>query len=142
MYRIKTSDLLSGKDIAEELTSIEVVKNISDDLFETKHHYLMAAYSLEYKIEFSFEKIKNMCQYIMVEENDINREKQNVNIEFIDDIFIFEQHIDNVKNKFKNNISTNGSIRIGNIELYFSENKVDSLYYFPKQNIGNNHLNS
>ena len=38
MYRIKTSDLLSGKDIAEELTSIEVVKNISDDLCETKQH--------------------------------------------------------------------------------------------------------
>lgn len=142
MYRIKTSDLLSGKDIAEELTSIEVVKNISDDLCETKQHYLMAAYLLEYKIEFAFDKINNMCLYIMVEENDINREKQNINIEFIDDIFIFEQHIDNVKNKFKNNISTNGSIRIGNIELYFSENKVDSLYHYPKQNIGNNHLNS
>lgn len=26
MYKIKTSELLSGKDIAEELTSIEVVK--------------------------------------------------------------------------------------------------------------------
>lgn len=142
MYRIKTSDLLSGKDIAEELTSIEVVKNISDDLCETKQHYLMVAYSLEYKMEFSFDKINNTCQYIMVEENDINREKQNINIEFIDDIFIFEQHIDNVKDKFKNNISTNGSIRTGNIELYFSENKVDSLYYSPKQNIGNNHFNS
>ena len=43
MYKIKTSELLSEKGIVEELTSIEVVKNISDDLFETKHHYLMAA---------------------------------------------------------------------------------------------------
>lgn len=144
MYRIKTSDLLSGKDIAEELTSIEVVKKISDDLCETKHYCLMAAYSLEYKIEFSFDKVNNrcQCQYIMVEENYINREKQNINIEFIDDIFIFGQHIDCIKDKFMNNISKNGSIKIGNIELYFSENKVDSLYYFPKQNIGNNHLNS
>lgn len=33
-------------------------------------------------------------------------------------------------------------IRIGNIELFFEEHKVDSLYYFPKQNIGNNQLNS
>ena len=102
----------------------------------------MAAYSLEYKIEFSFDKVNNMCQYIMVERNDINREKQNINIEFIDDIFILGQHIDGVKDKFKNNISKNGSIRIGNIELFFEEHKVDSLYYFPKQNIGNNHLNS
>lgn len=78
----------------------------------------------------------------MVERNDINREKQNINIEFIDDIFILGQHIDGVKDKFKNNISKNGSIRIGNIELFFEEHKVDSLYYFPKQNIGNNQLNS
>ena len=142
MYKIKTSELLSEKDIAEELTSIEVVKNISDDLFETKHHYLMVAYSLEYKIEFSFDKANNVCQYIMVEENDINREKQNINIEFIDDVFIFGQHIDVAKEKFKINILQKDSIRIGNVELYFEENKVDSLYYSPKQNIGNNHLNS
>ena len=94
MYIIKTSELLLGKGIAEELTSMEVIKNISDDLCETKHYCLMAAYSLEYKIEFSFDKVNNRCQYIMVEENDINRGKQNINIEFIDDIFIFGQHID------------------------------------------------
>ena len=61
MYKIKTSELLSEKGIVEELTSIEVVKNIYDDLFETKHHYLMAAYSLEYKIgniELFFEEHK------------------------------------------------------------------------------------
>ena len=142
MYKIKTSELLSEKGIVEELTSIEVVKNISDDLFETKHHYLMVAYSLEYKIEFSFDKANNVCQYIMVEENEVNREKQNINIEFIDDISIFEKHIDVVIDNFKMNILQNDSVKIGNIELYFSENKVDSLYYFPKQNIGNNHLNS
>ena len=142
MYKIVTSEILSGKNIAEELTSIKVVKNISDDLFETKHHYLMVAYSLEYKIEFSFDKANNVCQYIMVEENEINREKQNINIEFIDDIFILGKHIDAVKDNFKTNLSQNDSVRIGNIELYFLENKVDSLYYFPKQNIGNNHLNS
>ncbi len=78
----------------------------------------------------------------IAEENDINRGKQNINIEFIDDIFIFGQHIDCIKDKFMNNISKNGSIKIGNIELFFEENKVDSLYYHPKQNIGNNHLNS
>lgn len=62
--------------------------------------------------------------------------------EFIDDIFILGKHIDAVKDNFKTNLSQNDSVRIGNIELYFLENKVDSLYYFPKQNIGNNHLNS
>ena len=78
----------------------------------------------------------------MVEENVINREKHNINIEFIDDISIFGKHIDAVIDNFKMNILQNGSVKIGNIELYFSENKVDSLYYLPKQNIGNNHLNS
>lgn len=142
MYKIKTSELLSGKSIVKELINIDAVKNISDDLFETKHHYLMVAYLLEYKIEFSFDKANNVCQYIMVEENEINREKKNINIEFIDDIFILGKHIDVVKDNFKTNLSQNDSVRIGNIELYFFENKVDSLYYFPKQNIGNNHLNS
>ena len=33
----------------------------------------MVAYSLEYKIEFSFDKANNVCQYIMVEENEVNR---------------------------------------------------------------------
>lgn len=142
MYKIKTSELLSGKSIVKELINIDAVKNISDDLFETKHHYLMVAYLLEYKIEFSFDKANNVYQYIMVEENEINREKKNINIEFIDDIFILGKHIDVVKDNFKTNLSQNDSVRIGNIELYFFENKVDSLYYFPKQNIGNNHLNS
>lgn len=119
------------------MTRIEVVKNISDDFFETKHHYLMAAFSRGYKIEFSFDKENNICQYIMVEEFNKKREKQNINIEFVDDIFILGQHIDDVKGKLKNNITKNGSIRAGNIELYFEENKVDSLYYFPKQNSGN-----
>ena len=142
MYNIKTSELLSGKSIAKELINLDVIKNISDDLFETKHHYLMVAYSLEYKIEFSFDKANNVCQYIMVEENVINREKHNINIEFIDDISIFGKHIDAIIDKFKMNILQNDSVKIGNIELYFSENKVDSLYYLPKQNIGNNHFNS
>ena len=43
MYKIKTSELLSGKSIVKELINIDVVKNISDDLFETKHNYLMVA---------------------------------------------------------------------------------------------------
>lgn len=141
MYKVKTSELLLGKSIVEELINMDVVKNISDDLFETKHHYLMIAYSLEYKIEFSFDKANNVCQYIMVEENEINREKQNMNIEFIDDVSIFGKHIDVVKDDFQTINSQNDSVRIGNIELYFLENKVDSLYYFPKQNIGDNHLN-
>ena len=72
MYKIKTSKLFSDKSIVKELINIDVIKNISDDLFETKHHYLMVAYSLEYKIEFSFDKANNVCQYIMVEENEIN----------------------------------------------------------------------
>ena len=64
MYKIKTSELLSGKSIVKELINIDAVKNMSDDLFETKHHHLMVAYSLEYKIEFSFNKANNVCLFI------------------------------------------------------------------------------
>lgn len=131
MYRIKTSELLSGNWIAEELTSIEVVKNISDDSCETKRHYLLVAYSLEYKIEFSFDKANNVCQHIMVDENEMNREKQNINIEFIDDISIFRQHINKVREKFQDYILFENCLRIGDAELYFEDEKVDSLYYFP-----------
>lgn len=131
MYRIKTSELLSGNWIAEELTSIEVVKNISDDSCETKRHYLLVAYSLEYKIEFSFDKANKACQYIMVKENEINREKQNINIQFIDDISIFGQHVNKVREKFQDCISFDNCLRIGDTELYFEDEKVDSLYYFP-----------
>mgnify|MGYP001067875663 CR=1 FL=1 len=131
MYRIKTSELLSGKGIAKELTSIEVVKNISDDSCETKRHYLLVAYSLEYKIEFSFDKANKACQYIMVEENEINREKQNVNIKFIDDISIFGQHVNKVREKFQDCISFDNCLRIGDAELYFEDEKVYSLYYLP-----------
>lgn len=131
MYRIKTSELLSGNWIAEELTSIEVVKNISDDSCETKRHYLLVAYSIEYKIEFSFDKANKVCQYIMVDENEMNREKQNINIEFIDDISIFRQHINKVREKFQDYILFENCLRIGDAELYFEDEKVDSLYYFP-----------
>ena len=131
MYRIKTSELLSGNWIAEELTSIEVVKNISDDSCETKRHYLLVAYSLEYKIEFSFDKANKVCQYMMVDENEMNREKQNINIEFIDDISIFRQHINKVREKFQDYILFENCLRIGDAELYFEDEKVDSLYYFP-----------
>ena len=131
MYRIKTSELLSGKVIAEELTNIEVIKNVSDNSCETKRHYLLVAYSLEYKIEFSFDKANNVCQYIMVEENEINRENQNINIKFIDDISIFGQHINKVREKFQDCISFDNYLRIGDTELYFEDEIVDSLYYFP-----------
>ena len=131
MYRIKTSELLSGKVIAEELTNIEVIKNISDNSCETKRHYLLVTYSLEYKIEFSFDKANNVCQYIMVEENEINRENQNINIKFIDDISIFGQHINKVREKFQDCISFDNYLRIGDTELYFEDEIVDSLYYFP-----------
>lgn len=129
MYRIKTSELLSGNWIDEELTGIEVVKNISDDSCETERHYLLVAYSLEYKIESSFDKAHNVCEYIMVEESELR--KENMNIEFIDDISIFGQHINKVREKFQDCISFDNSLRIGDTELYFEDEIVDSLYYFP-----------
>lgn len=136
MYKIKTSELLSGKGIDEKLTSIEFVKNISDDSGETKHYCLMVAYSLEYKIEFSFDKANSVCKYIMVEENYHNKkERQNSHIEFIDDIHIMGQHIDVVKDKFNDCILKDNSVEINNIELFFNENKVDSLYYISKHDI-------
>lgn len=67
----------------------------------------------------------------MVEENEINRENQNINIKFIDDISIFGQHINKVREKFQDCISFDNYLRIGDTELYFEDEIVDSLYYFP-----------
>jgi hypothetical protein len=67
----------------------------------------------------------------MVEENEINREKQNVNIKFIDDISIFGQHVNKVREKFQDCISFDNCLRIGDAELYFEDEKVYSLYYLP-----------
>lgn len=138
MYKIKTSEILSEKGIAEELTSIEVVKGISDDMFETKHHYVYAAFCGKHKIEFSFEKANGSCQYIMIEEYGSDSERQNINIEFIDDISILGEHIDSVRERFKDFISKDNYIRIGNIELYYSDNEIESLYYSPNRSLTTN----
>lgn len=129
--------MLSGKAITSELTCLELVKSITDDLFETKRHFIMAAFTHKYKIEFSFDKANEECLYIMVEEYFTKRKKQNLNIEFIDDIHILGQHIDMVKEKFKSNILKNNSLQINGIELIFDEGIVDSIYYFPKIATGN-----
>lgn len=141
MYIIKTSELLSGKAITSELTCLELVKSITDDVFETKLHFIMAAFTHNYKIEFSFDKANEECLYIMVEEYFTKRKKQNLNIEFIDDIHILRQHIDMVKEKFKSNILKNNSLQINGLELIFDEGIVDSIYYFPKIATGNTLLN-
>lgn len=135
MYQIRTSELLSGNAIIEELTNIEVVKGISDDMFETKHHYVYAVFTHGYKIEFAFEKVSNDCLYIMIEEYGSDRERQNINIEFIDDMSILGQHIDSVRDRFKDFILKDNYIRIGNIELYYSDNEIDSLYWHKHKNI-------
>lgn len=135
MYQIRTSELLSGNAIIEELTNIVVVKGISDDLFETKHHYVYAAFCGKYKIEFSFEKTNGSCQYIMIEEYGSDRERQNINIEFIDDISILGQHIDSVRERFKDFNSKDNYIKVGNIELYYLDNEIESLYYLPNRSL-------
>ena len=130
MYQIKSSDLLSGQGVAKELTNIEIVKKIADMASESKQHYLLAFFSSVYKIEFAFDKANDTCLYILIEKSH-KTDAHNIHVEFTDDILIFEKDIDSITNKFNVDKLHGESILIGDVELYFDENKVDSLYYLP-----------
>ena len=68
----------------------------------------------------------------MVEKNLKNRE--NTLLEYEDDLFIFDKTKDEIEKEI--GIINDNVIKQNNIELYFSEGEVDSLYFF-KDNAGN-----
>ena len=130
MYKIKTSDFFSDT-VDKELFNIDVVKNISQDFFISIYSRLYVVYSLYFKIEFCFKENINLY-YIMVEKNLKNRE--NTLLEYEDDLFIFDKTKDEIEKEI--GIINDNVIKQNNIELYFSEGEVDSLYFF-KDNAGN-----
>jgi hypothetical protein len=130
MYKIKTSDFFSDT-VDKELFNIDVVKNISQDFFISIYSRLYVVYSLYFKIEFCFKENINLY-YIMVEKKLKNRE--NTLLEYEDDLFIFDKTKDEIEKEI--GIINDNIIKQNNIELYFSEGEVDSLYFF-KDNAGN-----
>ena len=126
MYKIKTSDFFSDT-VDKELFNIDVVKNISQDFFISIYSRLYVVYSLYFKIEFCFKENINLY-YIMVEKNLKNRE--NTLLEYEDDLFIFDKTKDEIEKEI--GIINDNVIKQNNIELYFSEGEVDSLYFFKR----------
>ena len=127
MYKIKTSDFFNDT-IDKNLFNIDVVKNISQDFFISRYSSLYVVYSLYFKIEFCFKENINLY-YIMVERNLKNRE--NTLLEYEDDLLIFDKTKDEIGEKIGGIIDDN-IIKQNNIELYFSEGEIDSLYFFKR----------
>jgi len=123
MYKIKTSDFFNDT-IDKKLFNIDVVKNISQDFFISRYSSLYVVYYLYFKIEFCFKENINLY-YIMVERNLKNRE--NTLFEYEDDLLIFDKTKDEIGSIIDDNI-----IKQNNIELYFSEGEIDSLYFFKR----------
>ena len=123
MYKIKTSDFFNDT-IDKKLFNIDVVKNISQDFFISRYSSLYVVYYLYFKIEFCFKENINLY-YIMVERNLKNRE--NTLLEYEDDLLIFDKTKDEIGGIIDDNI-----IKQNNIELYFSEGEIDSLYFFKR----------
>lgn len=129
MYRIKTSDFLSKNSLNVELLDEVIIKKISDDSFISKTHNLYALYNQKYKLEFSFYKT-GQFNYIMIEENSLQRDI-NTEIDYEDDLLFFYKSKQNIENQFKVKVDEiEDKVNIGSLEIHFSEEEVDSLYFF------------
>ena len=128
MYKIKTSDFFNDT-IDKELLNIDIVKNISQDSFISKYSNLYVVYSLSFKIEFCFKENMNLY-YIMVEKF-LEQNRKNTLLEYEDDLLIFDKTKDEIGEKIGGIIDDN-IIKQNNIELYFSEGEIDSLYFFKR----------
>ncbi len=126
MYKIKTSDFFNNT-IDKELLNIDIVKNVSQDSFISKYSNLYVVYSLSFKIEFCFKENMNVY-YIMVEKF-LEQNRENTLLEYEDDLLIFDKTKDEIEKKIGITIN-NDNIKLNNIELYFSEEEIDSLYFF------------
>ena len=126
MYKIKTSDFFNNT-IDKELLNIDIVKNISQDSFISKYSNLYVVYSLSFKIEFCFKENMNLY-YIMVEKF-LEQNRKNTLLEYEDDLLIFDKTKNEIGGKIGGIIDDN-IIKQNNIELYFSEGEIDSLYFF------------
>lgn len=127
MYPIKTSDFFDNT-IDKELRDIDIVKNLSEDSFATGSSILYAIYSSKYKIEFCFKENRKL-HYIMIEELSEQGDNKNIALEYIDDLNLFDMKREELET-FLGQPITHNILRKNHIELYLSEEGIDSLYYF------------
>ncbi len=127
MYQIKTSDFFNHT-LDKELRDIDIVRNLSDDSFATGSSILYAIYSSKYKIEFCFKENRKL-HYIMIEEISEQGDSSNIALEYIDDLHLFDMKREELETFLGQPIAHN-ILRKNHIELYLSEEGIDSLYYF------------
>lgn len=127
MYPIKTSDFLNNT-LNKELRDIDIVRKLSDDSFATGSSILYAIYSSKYKIEFCFKENRKL-HYIMIEELSEQGDNKNIALEYIDDLNLFDMKREELETLLGLPIRDN-TLRQNHIELYLSEERIDSLYYF------------
>lgn len=127
MYPIKTSDFLNNT-LNKELWNIDIVRNLSEDSFATESSILHAIYASKYKIEFCFKENRKL-HYIMIEELSEQGDNKNIALEYIDDLHLFDMKREELATLLGQPITDN-TLRQNHIELYLSEEQVDSLYYF------------
>jgi hypothetical protein len=66
----------------------------------------------------------------MVEESGFKESLKKPNVEFVDDLNFFEKTLNVILNEIDGGIYNENSIKIGNLEIFFSDDRVDSMYYF------------
>ena len=127
MYQIKTSNFFNHT-IDKELRNIDIVRNLSEESFTTESSILYAIYSSKYKIEFCFKENRKL-HYIMIEELSEQGDNKNIALEYIDDLHLFDMKREELETLLGQPIAHN-ILRKNHIELYLSEEGIDSLYYF------------
>lgn len=127
MYQIKTSNFFNNS-LNEELWDIDIVRNLSEESFTTESSILYAIYSSKYKIEFCFKENRKLY-YIMIEELSEQGDTPNTALEYIDDLHLFDMNREELETLLGQPITDN-TLRQHHIELYLSEERIDSLYYF------------
>ena len=127
MYQIKTSNFFNHT-IDKELRDIDIVKNLSEESFTTGSSILYAIYSSKYKIEFCFKENRKL-HYIMIEEISEQGGNKNIAFEYIDDLNLFDMKREELATLLGQPITDN-TLRQNHIELYLSDERIDSLYYF------------
>lgn len=127
MCPIKTSDFFDNT-LNKELRDIDIVRNLSEESFTTGSSILYAIYTSKYKIEFCFKENRKL-RYIMIEEVSEQGDNKNIALEYIDDLHLFDMNREELETFLRQPI-THNILRQNHIELYFSEERIDSLYYF------------
>ena len=73
--------------------------------------------------------LKSNSRYIMIEEISEQGGNKNIALEYIDDLNLFDMKREELET-FLGQPITDNTLRQNHIELYLSEERIDSLYYF------------